>query len=399
MAPSFMEIKMYKDLIFTDLHLHTWMSFGVDHETGLPRRLVEQRDVLNQILEIAITNGVKRIFFGGDWYHMVGTVPTLAMNVGWDFMMALRQRGIAFYACTGNHDLVVLDTPLDIHSSIYKYKMLGGDLDIPGVRLISYGDIIDDSVVGYDLVLLHKTPAMLCEDGFVFQDGVDWVTLSKNNRHVVFGHHHKRQLLNANTQVLGSPMHYNFGDSGDRGVLVGDITSDAPLQFLKLKYPEFLTVGSAKEIVEGDTYNYYRVKGDASGVVPSDHVIVQTVPEVYTERIVGGTLGEMCKEWLGINPVEGEDYVKHIDVISGYGDAMFAGVYRGKLKSVLLKDFFSCENISYEIRNGLVYVQGDNGHGKSTLFEAILWALHGETTKGLTGDDVVRDGCKDCFIS
>jgi len=40
-------------------------------------------------------------------------------------------------------------------------------------------------------------------------------------------------------------------------------------------------------------------------------------------------------------------------------------------------------------QNRLITVVGNNGSGKSTIFDALLWSLTEETTKGLTGDTVV----------
>ena len=66
-----------------------------------------------------------------------------------------------------------------------------------------------------------------------------------------------------------------------------------------------------------------------------------------------------------------------------------------------LKNFFSvAECISVNLKNqGLVLIDGVNGVGKSTIFEAILWCLWGKTVRGQNTDDVVNlRANSDCWV-
>jgi len=48
---------------------------------------------------------------------------------------------------------------------------------------------------------------------------------------------------------------------------------------------------------------------------------------------------------------------------------------------------------------GLVLVTGENGHGKSTIYEAICWCYFGQTVRGYTADEVVnRSVGKNCHV-
>ncbi len=52
-----------------------------------------------------------------------------------------------------------------------------------------------------------------------------------------------------------------------------------------------------------------------------------------------------------------------------------------------------------EFRSGLNLIEGDNGAGKSSILDAIVWCLFGKTMRGLTGDSVInRDVGKNCFV-
>ena len=72
-----------------------------------------------------------------------------------------------------------------------------------------------------------------------------------------------------------------------------------------------------------------------------------------------------------------------------------------KIKSLTIENFLAVGTI-YNLNldeKGLVLIQGDNqddtsqssnGAGKSTIAEALCWALYGETARGETGDSVIN---------
>lgn len=74
-----------------------------------------------------------------------------------------------------------------------------------------------------------------------------------------------------------------------------------------------------------------------------------------------------------------------------------------------LRNFLSfgpTEQIIYFMDNDIVLVLGQNhkeggsnGSGKTTIFNALVWALYGKTTKGLSADEVVNNITnKDCMV-
>ena len=72
------------------------------------------------------------------------------------------------------------------------------------------------------------------------------------------------------------------------------------------------------------------------------------------------------------------------------------------IKSVSIKNFFSYgpqETVIDLSGNGTTSISGCNGVGKSTIIEAMLFALYGKTRQEKVADVVNRSVGKDCKVS
>jgi len=386
-------------LVFTDLHLHTWKNFGIDQESGLTRRLRDQREVLQQVLQLITDRGIELVLFGGDLFHLVGVLPVEAISVAKSFFEKLEVLGVEHIECDGNHDIVDRKNPKWFENALNVIKRKKSSNK--GIKCVGYQDfVVEDEISGYDIVLLHKTPVGAVVGNYVFNEGVDWKKLSKRNKLVFFGHIHQPQRLSENCFVLGSVMPLNFGDVGDRGVYIVD---DGKVEFVKLKYPEFRTVSSLNEI---DDYNYYRVIGvDGRSKEMSKNVVVVNLSKSFAERIKSDSFEGMLVEWLELQKKD-KSYLEVIKDIIVEKLQVTKVITKSNLRKVRIKDFLCVGEVEYEVKPGFVLVLGknedgfsSNGSGKTTVVgDALYWALFGKTTKGLVGDDVVKDGCKDCKV-
>ena len=67
-----------------------------------------------------------------------------------------------------------------------------------------------------------------------------------------------------------------------------------------------------------------------------------------------------------------------------------------------IENFFRIrEKVKIQLNNqGLVLITGNNGDGKSTIFESLIWCITGTTVRGYKADQVVnRDVGKDCSVT
>lgn len=63
-----------------------------------------------------------------------------------------------------------------------------------------------------------------------------------------------------------------------------------------------------------------------------------------------------------------------------------------KLLHLHLEDFATYKKLSYSAQEGLTLVTGDNGAGKSTIIEGLVFALYGETVRGSSpGDNCIAE--------
>lgn len=65
------------------------------------------------------------------------------------------------------------------------------------------------------------------------------------------------------------------------------------------------------------------------------------------------------------------------------------------------ENFLSFQSLEFNLSTpGITLLAGDNGAGKSSIFDALVWCMFGTTLKGLAGDDVVNVNTKkDCLVS
>lgn len=70
------------------------------------------------------------------------------------------------------------------------------------------------------------------------------------------------------------------------------------------------------------------------------------------------------------------------------------------LTQISVRDFMPFgEAIFLPDAEELLLIMGENGAGKSALFEAVHWCLTGQTVRGMSAANVIRHGCKSCEVS
>jgi len=395
--------------LVSDTHFQNWQAFGQCHENRISKRLLKQRDNFLQAVSVFKRERVDCIIHGGDWGHSVGTISNEVLNLSKDLLGSFETP--ILFVC-GNHDTPIRTAPKDHHllTNILEGFRATFPLDFPNAEclgkgklcLINFQDEIDyEKVKGYDLVVVHKTPVGAQLGNYTFGEGTNWRRLASQNKFVAFGHIHQMQKLSENCFIIGAPMPFTFGDDGRRGVWTVD-TDEGTCTFHKLDYPEFITVNSPEDIK--DDGNYYKLFGTRLKI-ENENVISVVTPDTFKERIKAQDFHGIVHEWIELN---GKDDT-YFDLVKDILDEKMSFVksfYKGRLAKVSIQDFLSIQSAEYKVpESGFTLITGEsdgfssNGSGKSSIIgESICWALFGETTKGLTGDDVIRNGQNDCSV-
>ena len=355
-----------KFVIFSDLHLHTY-SGGVDPETRMSKRLLIQKSILQQVIDLAIQEDAI-LLFGGDLVHAVGNVPVEVLNVIHWFFEEIKKCGVKFYAVEGNHDQIIRNNCPSTHSILSPFQnreQRNKELVLlkPTIRLVDYDQTDDvEEIRGFDIVIIHAQPDLINKHKFKME-GVNWKKITKNNKFVFFGHDHTRRELSQFCYVIGSPMQLTMNDVGeDRGCYFVD-SENWSVTFHKLDYPELkrLEKIESKEEVK------------------------------FEERIKATSFQDILVEWLD-REQKPQSYLDLIQKDITDKVQITKNFFNGKINSIYLKDFLSIDEIKVELKNGFWLVMGENGTGKTTITgEGIYWVLFDSTTKNLSKTEVVRD--------
>ena len=74
-------------------------------------------------------------------------------------------------------------------------------------------------------------------------------------------------------------------------------------------------------------------------------------------------------------------------------------------KTIKAKNFFSWKQLEFDFNSGVTLITGDNlddntseGAGKSSIANALCWAIYGQLQKDTNIDDVITTGQKSCIV-
>lgn len=261
-------------LLFSDLHGHAFKPYSTILPDGMNSRLRDALLVLEQIRKLAKQEKVDLILFGGDLFHVRGSLYVQTFNAIFEAMARLKltaQLGLL----VGNHDQT--NKAGSIHS-VYAFNTMATVMDKPmwytfetvvsnttdrlHVLALPYttdsNDIrsaVDEGVQSKPqdpkgcphIILGHMgVDGARVGGGFVLRDK-DAPKLKDLKRQefaqVFLGHYHVPQILADNVRFIGSTLQHNWGDLGtEHGCWLWDTQPGDPYddpQFRPLKAPEF----------------------------------------------------------------------------------------------------------------------------------------------------------------
>lgn len=407
--------------VFSDLHANNFRRFAQTGSGGINSRLLDAIGVLDQISAYNEANKISTSFFLGDLFHSFSFVENDVMNM---VVEAMERWYGKLYYIHGNHDLRVKAGVGKVFSGSAVLEKLGrfrhvylddgqameldGGVMVRGLGWRKPEDflwITSGWHTSATILLAHQ----LIENDFIPGGLLVPQNVLKLHDLCIFGDMH-RPLDFGNVLVPGAPMQHNFGDEGqDRGFWVIQISgvnvghgfsvSGIKKTFIPLKAPKFITVKSVGDIKQDG--NFYRITDEvpAGTVLPDNVVAAPERKAEFRETKMDPEASDdiILREYVTLTAPENSEENKNKlvefgkSVLSAFESKALAP--KGwRVDEVGIKNFMSFQGEHViPFRPGVRLVAGDNGVGKTTMFEAVFWGLYGETTKGVGADEVIND--------
>jgi len=293
-------------------------------------------------------------------------------------------------------------------------------------------------------------------DGRKFQGSIH-SSLFSPFKHTFSGHYHYHHTLDHNVVYVGSPMQFNFGDAGhDRGIVVYDAKTNTLNQIVNSFSPRFHKM--SEEEIETNTKSNQSIFKDAHVMIKFEqpkpfsvfqelreklvnlgcvdvrrenaiekviknpyqpthtptHHDIPMILEQYVKSVDKALKGDdkeqksvqqifENEEKLKILLAEGLDILKDVNDRTLQLSSRLSNIFDGDLASIKIEGFMSFSD-PVEIRikdmnDGIWMIEGENGSGKSSIFEAIVWCHFGNYLRSeLTKDHGINNNSKRSLV-
>jgi DNA repair exonuclease SbcCD nuclease subunit len=388
---------MKRAIVFSDLHAHDYKQFNASGS-----RLQNCVDVIEYVFDLAAKNDIKIIIFPGDLFDQFGTMYTRVMNevIGTFKILFKTYPDIKFYAITGNHDqgekshfgascessLTTLDRLFDHFILIDNQVVDIGGAFLVGIPFYSTPEDFKEALQYFDgklspfdhnYLLMHQT---IWPDNPVVPQDVDPEDELFQNYSLVFnGHIHAFGEYGKNIVNVGSPLHRDLGDLGiAKYIVIVDLEQAVyDIKDITARYPQYrrLKVG---EVVPEEWERDYIVREQEQLETTSEKSFSEIKfssslkPQDLIRNYVREVSGDDAVYAVGmslLNPIQQEEGI----LLTGRKIFISWAKIEG-FRNILQFEF------NYD-NPGLNIIKGMNGVGKSTIFEALVWGLYGETMK------------------
>lgn len=362
-----------------DLHLHDYRSHNL---FGDPRFRLNQFDKLFvRLNEVIAQYECKCMFVAGDLYHEASPRP----YVGNKLSHLLSTIPVPIYCAHGQHDMDSRgefnpdDTYLSMLAKQANIQYLHRDsIELDGKSFYFCGwekDFDVTRVMGHDILIGHATVpnTKINQKGFVLKSDKE---IRCNSFELAFlGDIHHHQVV-GNIVVPGVPMQHCFNDPVDPGVIIYD-TANNSWEFVKTETKEhkFLRFIVTDDIIE-DEYT-----------VTSPFTIKKSA--ITAEAIVDNiNLNQVIKDKIKEKDLEKlheqiSKLVRHKDVRINYNFT---------IQRLIISNVRSIDSFVWDMKNGLSFIIGENGSGKSTIITAINYAFTGKVENNIK--EIIREGEK-----
>jgi DNA repair exonuclease SbcCD nuclease subunit len=260
-----------KALILTDLHAHLAWPFARPAAEGLSDRFLDLLAILEQVEGLLIAERPQVLFLGGDLTHRRHSITFRLYNALQAALYRLTRHVDHTVILVGNHDyedqVAHSLTPFQFWDGVtvvaqpQVVQLAGGDdwFMLPYLHdPAAVARAVELAPSGLPFLGHYATEGVPLEQDYWLDSPLKLGEMGKFSR-AYFGHVHKpSDLLGGRVVNVGAPLHFDFGDVGDRyAVLVdGEAYTRLPLQF-----PRFTTSRFPRIPMPPAASGYLRMQG------------------------------------------------------------------------------------------------------------------------------------------
>ena len=448
-------------LAFGDVHVHPTNQYSKALEGGKTSLLLMQLDSLKWVEGLVEKISPRAVINLGDTFESMGTVSVAAQYTAYSGLSLIRKAcgnvGAEYHHVLGNHDIygdmnavpyesvhaVAMQNVFEfevsaVHETVYEiwpygsekgFESSGGAAEISPELVFSHCRIQDFSLA----------PGILEKGGKV-------VTDDYSKSVIIQGHYHIPGQFEANgVPVLcpGSLVARTWKDKiGERprgailiadgegpfeveGVGAGDWLEIEGRYYTWVPNPhteEFVTArGSSGEVAQAieDLPDFidrskvhvraYVDRAEAKDAAPvvdgfADSEVFAVAPEPKETQASELDSGMLIDRYVEANPpqlaIDEGDAIREGKAIFNSFSNVEKVVNDVQFRSVGIQNFMSIDKMDLVLdAEPFTLVSGANGSGKTSVLEAVTWALFGKTPRAVSADSVIRRGSKGCVVS
>lgn len=375
------------------MHIHDYRSHNLFHDPLF--RLNQFEKLAQRFLDISQNNEVDSLIIAGDFFHVAAPRP-LIVNRAIEFLERLTEK-LHVYIIHGNHDLDTRSssgkdsTLLTVCNRLPRVHYCHKEfVKIDGCQFYFLGWVpqteeeieVLKSKGGTDVFIGHFQPGTvrIGQRGYFLEGGLT-IPNTPPWKIGFVGDIHTHQVTTGNLVIPGVPVQHNFNDPPDPGVILFD-TKTALWERIPTCVPgkwDFLQLIITDESLPTQEWTVVRSETQTESIqLQRTFEKRLDIPAVIQEQVTHHHLETLHMTLLSCVPKEVCEEV-NLNFI---------------LLKIIIHNFRSIEHFEWTIDEGVVLLYGKNGTGKSSLVNAIMFALSGEGA----GRALKRKGSDSLFV-
>lgn len=393
---------MGKILITSDVHVHNYSHYNVK-EVEPSFRMYQFIKLAHWINERVAEEDVEEIWICGDLFVVPNPNPVV-INIAKRFFEIISAHVSKVRFISGNHDYSTKKNVTNkrdynlmdlLSKSSHNIRYYDEEVvDIQGVS-VHFHDWTPSGINNRecDILVAHDDVA-----GFSYTGGSCTHGIQTSTYNLCFvGHIHKHQTVK-NAVSPGTPIQHNYGDHENTGVVIFDIDKYKELKekVLTGEYSKDALHRSWKFIETGEQFLKFKTVDSQNALETlAQDTDIADIPVAI--RIKPASLSSFEVKDIDQNmDLDPKSIAKHLipddfsqdikDELNKIIDASYNIDYEVpdlnfKLKKATISGFLSIteETIDFTELGKLTTIMGENGHGKTTLFNFIEWMFYGVT--------------------